>query len=98
MSKVLFDVLSDKGGVSSARLINVVGAITGTAVVLYNALYLNDISSELFGIYMVYCGGVYGVGKYIDRRNDASSNNEYSEGYKTADNNGTAGRIDNPDA
>ena len=97
MSKVLFDVLSDKGNVSSARLINVVGAITGTAIVLHNAIYLNDISSELFGIYMAYCGGVYGVGKYIDRRHDVSSNNEYPEGYKATGNNGTTGRIDNPD-
>lgn len=98
MSKVLFDVLSDKGNVSSARLINVVGAITGTAVVIYYGMYLEALTAEIFGIYMAYCGGVYGVGKYIDRRDNGTSNNEYSEGYKITNNNGTAGRIDNPDA
>ena len=64
--KWLSEMLSVDNNKSSARMINFIGAINGSILLAYET-NLNGLSHELFAIYLAYCGGVYGVGKYFDK-------------------------------
>lgn len=87
------EVVTDKGEISSARLINIVGAVTGTMLLLYHGLWLDNLSGEVLGVYLAYCSGTYGIGKYMDRR---YRNVEYDDGYKASGDSGTSGSMHKP--
>lgn len=60
------DMLSAESATSSARVINFIGAISGTCLLAYDTA-LHGLSIEAFGVYLAYCGGVYGVSKGLDK-------------------------------
>lgn len=62
----LKDILSADSNKSSARLINFIGAITGTNLIAYQT-YLHGLQADIFGVYLAYCGGVYVGGKYLEK-------------------------------
>jgi len=103
VKKIAKEILTDEGQISSSRIINVLGAITLTVVLVYKYIYIgDDLSAEVLGIYAGYCAGVYGVGKYMDRRykdvRDDRYNNGTDERYEERDNSYTKhSRYDNPD-
>lgn len=61
-------MLTDKGEISSSRLINLGGFLVGSTLLLYHGLWLNTLDAEVFGFYLGYCAGVYGAGKLISRK------------------------------
>lgn len=67
MSGFLKEMLFSSSSSSSARAINTLGAVTGTLLISYTTFTV-ALPTEAFGIYMAYCGGVYGVGKYLDKK------------------------------
>ena len=71
MIKWLNDILSIDNNKSSARVINFIGAITGTMLLAYQT-YLHGLSVDVFGVYLAYCGGVYVGGKYLDNKVDTN--------------------------
>lgn len=62
------DMLQSDSSNSSARAINILGAFTGTILLSYTTVAASSLPVEPFGIYMAYCGGVYGLGKYLDKK------------------------------
>ena len=68
MKKTLDSVLTDNGGLSSARIINVGGFIVGSALLMYHGLWLDKLDADVFMVYMGYCAGVYTGGKWLDRK------------------------------
>ena len=74
MINILKELITDDGALSSARFINLIGAVTGTGVIVYFA-YLTTLNTEMFGAYLAYCAGVYGMGKYITRKYDDTNYN-----------------------
>lgn len=68
MKKTLSNIVTDNGSISSARVINIGGFVVGTVLLVYHGLWLDKLDAEVFGLYMLYCGGVYGTGKLIDRK------------------------------
>lgn len=71
----LVKMMSNGANVSSARAINIVGAVASTVLVLYHGIVLKQLSAEIFGLYLAYCGGVYGVGKVLDNKQKESDAN-----------------------
>ena len=63
----LRDMLSSGADLSSARIINFIGAINGGMLLAYSS-YTSTLNPELFAIYLAYCGGTYGFGKYFDTK------------------------------
>jgi len=57
------DLLNSKGAISSARAINITGAITGFMLLTFDTLKSGNLDSTAFGIYLAYCAGVYATGK-----------------------------------
>lgn len=64
-------ILSTDTNKSSARVINFIGALSGTILVAYQT-YLHELSADILGVYLAYCGGVYVGGKYLDNKGDAN--------------------------
>ncbi len=89
----MYDLITSDTTSSSSRAINILGAVTGTAVVVYYGMYLQALTYDMFAVYLGYCGGVYGVGKYLDKKGDAYAENT-AYGYKDNNYNNT---VDNPD-
>ena len=82
MNKFIKNILQDKGDVSSSRLINLLGAIVGSVLLLYHGLWLNSLSYDTLGVFLGYCGGVYAAGKYVSRKY-SSEGREYDDvGYE----------------
>jgi hypothetical protein len=63
----LTNMLSNGTDLSSARVINFLGAINGGAMLAYTT-YTGTLNPELFAIYLAYCGGTYSFGKYFDTK------------------------------
>ncbi len=63
----LKEMLSATSANSSARVVNFFGAICGTGILGY-ATYKYGLDATCFATYLGYCGGVYGVGKYLDTK------------------------------
>ena len=63
----LTDMLSTNSSLSSAKVINFVGAVNGGLMLAFES-YSKGLSPELFAIYLAYCGGNYGLGKYLDTK------------------------------
>jgi hypothetical protein len=57
------DLLNSKGAISSARLINITGAVTGFLLIMFDTLKSGTLDNTAFGIYLAYCAGVYATGK-----------------------------------
>ena len=56
-------IVSSNSAVSSARLINITGAITGFLLIMFDTLKSGTLDNTAFGIYLAYCAGVYATGK-----------------------------------
>ena len=56
-------IVSSHSAVSSARLINITGAITGFLLIMFDTLKSGTLDNTAFGIYLAYCAGVYATGK-----------------------------------
>lgn len=102
VKQIAKEILTDEGQISSARVINVLGAVTGTVLLVYHGMWLGTLDAEVFGIYMGYCAGVYGVGKYMDRRYKEDRDDRYNtnndEGYQDYGNRSAKyNRYDDPD-
>ena len=77
----LKDILSYGSTASSARVINIVGAITASALLLWDTIVNSVIRSEAFGMYLAYCAGVYGYGNKLDKESkDDKSNSDTING------------------
>ena len=63
-------LVSDKSDTSSARVINILGAVTGTVLMVYHGIWLDTLTYDVFGVYLAYCGGAYVMGKYVGRKYD----------------------------
>lgn len=71
MTEWVKSLLSTDSNKSSARVINILGAITGTILLAYET-YLHGLHVDVFGVYLAYCGGVYVGGKYLDNKGDTN--------------------------
>jgi hypothetical protein len=59
------DLMSNSGVVSSARVINITGAVVGAGLIIVDVYQRGSLYATNFGIYLAYCGGVYTIGKGI---------------------------------
>jgi uncharacterized membrane protein len=59
------DLMSNSGVVSSARVINITGAVVGAGLIIADIAQRGMLDATNFGIYLAYCGGVYTIGKGI---------------------------------
>ena len=57
--------MSNSGVVSSARVINITGAVVGAGLIIVDVYQRGSLDATNFGIYLAYCGGVYTIGKGI---------------------------------
>ena len=53
---------------SSARFINIQGFYTATALIIYDIYLRGHLDDTNFIWYLAYCGGVYGVSKYLEKK------------------------------
>lgn len=82
MKKILNSILTDKGEISSSRLINLGGFLVGSTVLLYHGLWLGSLDAEVLGLYLAYCASTYSAGKLIGRKyggKDGNGDNETTE-------------------
>lgn len=85
--QILKEILTDNGSISSARVINVGGFVIGSALLSYHGFWLDKLDAEIYGLYMAYCAGTYGAGKWIERKyKDDRNTDESSDRYKASDN------------
>ena len=61
------EMLSTDSNKSSARLINFMGALLGAGLLAYDTAINKHLDETNFGIFMAYCGGVYSIGKALDK-------------------------------
>jgi hypothetical protein len=61
------DLVADDTDKSSARAINILGAMLGSILLAYDTYTRGSLGFDVFSAYLAYCGGVYGVGKYLDK-------------------------------
>ena len=101
MKKILKEIITDNGAISSARVINVGGFIVGSTLLIYHGLWLDKLDAEVYGLYMAYCAGVYTGGKWIERkyrseddRYSDEGSNRYKTGYDSNDEYNVAGSRD----
>jgi hypothetical protein len=66
MFDFLKESLTSDSNKSSTRVINYIGAITGTALMVYDTYLRHGLDNTNFAIFMGYCVGGYGVSKYLD--------------------------------
>ena len=71
MLKFMQEVGTNGSSTSSARVINVLGACTASALLIWDTIVRN----ESFGMYLAYCAGVYGYGKKLDKENKDEKSN-----------------------
>ena len=65
--KFFTEMLSHGATASSARTINILGAVTASTLLIWDTVINSTIRSEAFGMYLAYCAGVYGYGKKLDK-------------------------------
>lgn len=70
--KYIKDAISASKDVSSARVINLLGAVSATVLLGFDTVYNASIRIEAFGMYLAYCAGVYGYGKKLDKENNGT--------------------------
>jgi hypothetical protein len=62
------EFIEEENGRGSASRVNMfIGVIVGSFTIIYTAL-TNNLSSEVFAVYMLATGGVYGFGKWQESR------------------------------
>lgn len=66
MFDFLKETLTSDSNKSSTRVINYLGAVNGTALMVYDTYLRHGLDSTNFAIFMGYCVGGYGVSKYLD--------------------------------
>lgn len=67
MFKWLNEMLSSESNKSSARVINFIGAVNGGMLLAYDTYIHQMLSVECYGLYLAFCGGVYVIGKKLDK-------------------------------
>ncbi len=70
----LKDVLSYGSNASSARVVNMLGAITASCLLVWDTVTNGGVRNEAFGMYLAYCAGVYGYGKKLDKESKDEKN------------------------
>ena len=86
--QILSEIVTDNGAISSARVINLGGFIIGSTLLMYHGLWLDKLDAEVYGLYLGYCAGVYGTGKWIERKyKDDRYTDESSDRHKAGYNN-----------
>ena len=60
-------VQDSKGGLSSARAINLYGALTMSILLLADFYANKKVDGTLFTAFAIYCAGGYGVSKLLDK-------------------------------
>ena len=72
MLKFMQEAVANGSSTSSARVINMLGAITTSCLLILDTVVNSTIRSEVFGMYLAYCAGVYGYGKKLDKENNGT--------------------------
>lgn len=67
MKEFIKSALTSGAEISSARVINILGAITASALLVWDTVVNSSVRNEVFGMYLAYCAGVYGYGKKLDK-------------------------------
>jgi hypothetical protein len=67
MLEYLKSMLSNDPSNSSARAINVMGAVIATALMAYDTFHNGKLDSTNLGLFLSYCGVGYGVSKTLDK-------------------------------
>ena len=70
----LKDVFSYGSNASSARVVNMLGAITASCLLVWDTVANSGVRNEAFGMYLAYCAGVYGYGKKLDKESKDEKN------------------------
>lgn len=73
--QIFKDIVSSESSVSSARSINILGACTASALLIWDTIVNGAVRNESFGMYLAYCAGVYGYGKKLDKENKDEKSN-----------------------
>ena len=95
MRSIWYDILSNSENLSSSRIINFSGMVVGTIIIIYHSIWLENLSYDVYGVYLAYAAGTYGLSKWAEGRN----NNGYSTNrYKDYDYSESKHSVyDNPD-
>ena len=64
--EILKSILSNEGVISSARVINIGGFITSTALMVMDFFEKNGLDTANFIAYLTYCAGGFAVSKGLD--------------------------------
>ena len=75
MLKFVQEVVTNGSSTSSARVINVLGACTASALLIWDTIVNGAVRNESFGMYLAYCAGVYGYGKKLDKESKDEKSN-----------------------
>ena len=65
MTSTMHDFLKVKGEYSMRNLTVMISMVVGSVIVL-GLMHVGKLTAEIFGLYMLAGGGVYGVGKWQD--------------------------------
>ena len=75
MVQFIKEALTSGSNKSSSRLINMSGFVVVTILLSYQT-FTSGLTYDLFGVYMLYCAGVYTGGKYVGGKIDALNRDE----------------------
>lgn len=75
MLKFMQEVVANGSSTSSARVINVLGACTASALLICDTITNGVVRSETFGMYLAYCAGVYGYSKKLSKESKDEKSN-----------------------
>lgn len=75
MNNILADLIRPNSNKSSSRAINIVGAITATAILIFDTVMRGMASPELLGVYLAYCAGTYGLHRVTAKTTEIKETN-----------------------
>ena len=64
----LKEMLSYESNTSSARVINIIGAVVASVLLIVDTAINSALRTDALYAYLAYCAGVYGTSKYLDRK------------------------------
>jgi hypothetical protein len=75
MLKFMQEAVANGSSTSSARVINMLGAITASCLLIWDTVANSSVRGEAFGMYLAYCAGVYSYGKKLDKESKDEKSN-----------------------
>lgn len=72
MKEFFKKLISNMSEYSSARFVNIQGFYTATALIATDTFLRGHLDDVNFMWYLAYCGGVYGVSKYLDKKDSSN--------------------------